>query len=69
MSFTVHHPRIPGVKVEGLSAAERDAHKKAGWTSSKPSATDGTSEVKARPKKAKSSTADGPALEPQADSE
>ena len=36
MSFTVHHPRIPGIKVEGLSAAERDAHKKAGWVSSQP---------------------------------
>ena len=36
MSFTVHHPRIPGVKVEGLSASERDAHKKAGWVSSQP---------------------------------
>ena len=36
MSFTVHHPRIPGIKVEGLSAAERDAHKKAGWVSNDP---------------------------------
>ena len=36
MSFTVHHPRIPGIKVEGLSAAERDAHKKAGWVSNEP---------------------------------
>ena len=36
MSFTVHHPRIPGVKVEGLSASERDAHKKAGWVSNDP---------------------------------
>lgn len=36
MSFTVHHPRIDGIKVEGLSAAERDAHKKAGWVSSDP---------------------------------
>ena len=36
MSFTVHHPRISGIKVEGLSASERDAHKKAGWVSSQP---------------------------------
>ena len=36
MSFTVHHPRIDGIKVEGLSAAERDAHKKAGWVSNDP---------------------------------
>lgn len=36
MSFTVHHPRIDGIKVEGLSASERDAHKKAGWVSSQP---------------------------------
>lgn len=36
MSFTVHHPRIAGVKVEGLSAAERDVHKKAGWVSNDP---------------------------------
>ena len=46
MSFTVHHPRIPGVKVEGLSAAERDAHKKAGWVSSEPAeAPDPTGEA------------------------
>ena len=38
MSFTVHHPRIDGIKVEGLSAAERDAHKKAGWVSNESSA-------------------------------
>lgn len=31
MSFTVYHPRLPGVVRTGLSDAQRESHKASGW--------------------------------------